>query len=190
MIEHTLVLLKPDTVKRNLVGEIISRFEKVGLKIIGMKMVHADEDTCGNHYANDDNWLKSVGVKTKENYAKKGIELKETDTEIGQRVRQKLILNLSSCPLIAIVLEGHNAVLHVRKMVGSTEPASSQPGTIRGDYSFDTYKLADHKNRPIQNLIHASGSLEEAQREINIWFSGKELFNWKRLDEDIMYKEF
>jgi len=199
MIERTLVLLKPDTVQRNLVGEIISRFEKVGMKIVGMKMIHADGEIAGNHYADNEEWLNSVGSNTKASYVKRGIPLEQmergppldkSDTEIGQWVRQKLIRHLGTAPLIAIALEGHNAVLHIRKMVGSTEPASSQPGTIRGDYSFDTYKLADNKNRPIQNLVHASGSKEEAERELKIWFKKEELHTWKRLDEDILYKDF
>ena len=188
MKENTLVLLKPDAVQRGLVGEIITRFEKSGLKIVAMKMVYPNEQIAGNHYIADENWLKTVGEKQKEAYAKKGLTLNETERELGLKVRNQLIEFLTMSPVMAFVLQGHNAVKHVRKLVGSTSPGDSAPGTIRGDYAFDTYQLADASKRPIQNLIHASGEVQEAQREIKIWFNDEEIHEWTRLDEALLYR--
>jgi nucleoside-diphosphate kinase len=189
MMEKTLVLIKPDAVQRGLIGEIISRFEKAGLKIIGMKMVYADKEMAGKHYADDEAWLKSVGEKTLASYEKKGIKLNRTAIEHGRLVRQQLMDFISMSPIIALVIEGHNAIAHIRKIVGATAPSDAIPGTIRGDYSFDTYSLADNSNRPIQNLIHASGNKEDAEKEIPIWFKQDELYAWKRVDEDLMYRK-
>jgi len=189
MMERSLVLIKPDAVQRGLVGEIISRFEKCGLKIIGMKMVYADKAIAGEHYADDKEWLESVGAKTKESYAKKGVELKETSLEIGQRIRNQLMDFISMSPVVALCIEGHNAVKHIRKIVGATAPADAAPGTIRGDLSFDTYKLSDESGRPIQNLIHASGEVHEGERETKIWFKEDELHAWQRIDEPLLYRK-
>ncbi|MCF7871751.1 nucleoside-diphosphate kinase [Candidatus Woesearchaeota archaeon] len=186
--ERSLVLIKPDGVQRGLVGEILTRFEKCGLKIIGMKMVYPNENLAGNHYVADENWLKTVGSKQKEAYAKKGLTINKEEREIGLEVRQQLIDFLTMSPVVAFVFEGHNAVKHIRKLVGSTSPGDATPGTIRGDYSFDTYGLADTSKRPIQNLIHASGETEEAEREIKLWFNENELHVWKRVDEELLYR--
>jgi nucleoside-diphosphate kinase len=189
MIEKSLVLIKPDAVQRGLVGDIIQRFEKCGLKMIGMKMVYADKSIAGEHYADDEEWLKSVGDKTKSSYAKKGVELKETELEIGQKIRQQLMDFISMSPVVALCIEGHNAVAHIRKIVGATSPGEAIPGTIRGDFSFDTYHLADKSGRPIQNLIHASGTVDEALREMKVWFKDDELHAWERIDEPLMYRK-
>jgi len=188
MKEKTLVLLKPDAVQRGLVGDIISRFEKSGFKIIGMKLIHADKETAGKHYANDEEWLKSVGAKTKKSYAEKGINMKETELEIGQRIRQQLMDFISLSPSVALCIEGHGAIEKIRLMCGSTAPINAAPGTIRGDYSFDSYGLSDKSGRPIQNLIHASDSKESAEREIKIWFNDKELQPYERVDEALLYR--
>jgi nucleoside-diphosphate kinase len=188
MREKTLVLLKPDAVARGIVGEIITRFEKAGFKIIGMKLVNADRETAGKHYANDEAWLKSVGAKTKKSYAEKGIPLKESELEIGQRIRQQLIDFISMSPSVALCIEGHGAVEKIRIMCGSTAPVNASPGTIRGDYSFDSYQLADSSGRPLQNLIHASDSRESAEREISVWFRKEELHPYMRVDEALLYR--
>jgi nucleoside-diphosphate kinase len=188
MKQKTLVLVKPDGVQRGIVGEIITRFERCGLKIIGMKMVYPNEKLAGDHYIADEDWLKTVGMKQKESYEKKGVKIEKTEREIGLVVRRQLIEFLSMSPIVALVLEGHNAVAHTRKIVGPTSPGDAPPGTIRGDYSFDTYQLADTSKRPIQNLIHASGTPEEAEREIKVWFREEELHSWKRIDEELLYR--
>jgi nucleoside-diphosphate kinase len=189
MIEKSLVLLKPDAVQRGLIGEIITRFEKCGLKIIATKMVYADKELAGKHYAEDIEWLKSVGTKAKTSYEKRGIEVTESEEQIGRNIRNQLMDYLSMSPVVALVIEGHNAIAHIRKLVGATAPANSQPGTIRGDYSFDSYSLADDSKRPIQNLIHASDSVENAKKEINLWFNEEEIHVWRRIDEDLLYRK-
>lgn len=188
-MEKTLVLLKPDAVQRGLVGEIITRFERCGLKIIAMKMVYASKEMAGEHYADDEEWLRSVGTKTKSSYEKKGIKLEKTELEIGQMIRQQLMDFISMSPIVALVIEGHNAVAHVRKVVGPTAPADAPPGTIRGDYAFETYQMADTLGRPLQNLIHASGAVDEAKREIAVWFKPEELHAWSRIEDVLFYRK-
>ena len=189
MIEKTLVLLKPDAVQRGLIGEIISRFERVGLKIIGLKLVYADEKIAGMHYANDEEWLLAVGNKALSSAKEKGFVEDRSAKQIGESVREMLISYLAMSPIIAMALEGHGAVKMVRKIVGETNPQKSLPGTIRGDYTTDSYELADFCKRPIQNLIHASESVSEATRELALWFKEEELHVWKRIDEELLYRK-
>jgi len=187
--ENTLVVIKPDGVKRSITGEIISRFEKVGLKVIALKMVHIDEEQAGMHYIEDIDWMKTMGEKAKIGYEKRGETFDKDPLEHGKMIRRQLMEYMSMDPVIAMVLEGHNAVKQVRKMVGSTDPCSSAPGTIRGDYSFETFSMADQFERPIQNLIHASGEVEEAEREIKVWFKPEEISSWDRVDEALLYRK-
>lgn len=186
--EKTLVVLKPDAVQRALVGEILSRFERTGFKIVGMKMAYASKELAGEHYADDEAWLVSVGEKTKQSYAAKGIANDEEPKMIGQRIRQQLMDFISMSPTIAFVLEGNDVVNKVRVMIGGTAPSNALPGTIRGDFGFDSYGLADASGRPIQNLIHASDSAESAKREIAIWFKDDELYPYERVDEALNYR--
>jgi len=179
-VERTLILAKPDSVQRGLVGEIIKRFEQVGFKIAGIKMVHATEDQLGNHYKDDKDWKVSVGTKTLKVANEKGIKMDETAEQIGDRIRKWNMEGLKTCPVIAIVFEGHHAVEFGRKIVGNTEPRQSPPGTIRGDYSIESYQIADTKKRVVRNLAHASESKQEAEREISIWFNKDELFDYDK----------
>lgn len=179
-IERTLILAKPDAVQRGLVGEIIQRFERVGFKIAGIKMVQATEDHLGRHYKDDKDWKISVGTKTLKVANEKGIKIDETAEQIGDRIRKWNMDGLKVCPIIAIVFEGHHAVEFGRKIVGNTEPRQSPPGTIRGDYSVESYQIADTKRRVVRNLVHASESRSEAEREISIWFSKDELFDYDK----------
>lgn len=187
-VEQTLVLIKPDGVQRGLIGEILSRFERCGLKVIAMKMVYPNEKLAGNHYIADEGWLNAVGEKAKGAYKKQGITVDKENREIGLEIRDQLIQYLIMSPVVAFALEGHNAVKHVRKIVGATSPSDAAPGTIRSDYSFDSYALADKSNRPIQNLIHASGEVDEAEREIGLWFTKEEIHDWERVDETLLYR--
>ncbi|MFT4311927.1 MAG: nucleoside-diphosphate kinase [Candidatus Woesearchaeota archaeon] len=189
MIEQTLILLKPDAVQRGLIGEIITRFERCGLKLVAMKMAYPDEKLAGDHYIADENWLETVGEKQRKNYKLKGMSIEQSNKELGLTVRKSLIDFLRLSPVVALVLEGHNAILHVRKLVGDTSPEQSAPGTIRGDYSFDTYQLADTSKRALQNLIHASSSQDDAKREIGLWFTNQEIHSWKRIDEELLYRQ-
>lgn len=189
MIERTLVLIKPDAVQRALIGAIIKRIETTGLKIVAMKMVNASKEQAGRHYANDDAWLRSVGEKTLRSAEKRGVTLNRSAMEQGQWVRQVLIDFISMSPSVALVIEGHGALPKVRAICGGTNPQECPPGTIRGDYSIDSYQLADAKKRAIQNLVHASETKEEADREIAVWFTESEIQSWKRVDEDLIYRE-
>jgi len=154
-----------------------------------MKMVYADEQMAGEHYADDEEWLESVGKKTMKGYEARGLKLDKTPIEQGRLVREWLKTYITLGPVVALCIEGHNAVANIRKIVGPTAPADALPGTIRGDYSFETFVMADNLERPIQNLIHATGEVHEAEREIKIWFKEEELHAWKRIDEDLIYRK-
>jgi nucleoside-diphosphate kinase len=186
--EQTLVVIKPDGVRRGLVGEILARLERVGLKIVGMKMTWVDAQFVGKHYKDDAKWYKSVGDRmiafSKEHNRSPKDSLGTDDPiEIGKKVRQWLLDYLTEGPVVAMVLEGYHAVDIVRKIVGPTYPMSAPPGTIRGDYHFDSPFLANFVGkRSVKNMIHASGSAEEAVAEIDLWFKKNELHDYKRID--------
>lgn len=192
-MERSLVLIKPDGVKRGIIGEIIHRFEKAGLKIVGMKMVWVDRALVDKHYPDSrEALLKGIGEKTMLSYKEHGKDVKKelgTDNpvEIGKIVNNWNKDFLSSGPVIAMVLEGHHAVTNVRRIVGHTFPSMAAPGTIRGDYSLDNPVLANERKRPVINIIHASGNTEEAEYEINLWFTKSELHSYKRADESVMF---
>jgi nucleoside-diphosphate kinase len=188
MIERTLILAKHDAVQRGIVGEIVKRFEQKGFRIAGMKMILPDEKQLGDHYADDLNWKLSVGKKTRETFAKKGIEMKETDEEIGARIRGWNMQGLRGSQIVAIIFEGYHAVEAGRKIVGHTEPRQAAIGTIRGDYSYESFALADKDKRVVRNIVHASGSKEEAENEIKIWFKPEEIFDYPKKDWDVIHK--
>jgi len=182
MIERTLVLIKPDGVERKLVGEIISRFERAGLKIIGLGIVKADKKLIDRHYPKNREWIENLGynlIRTAEE-AKIKVDLKKdygvnNIYELGVKIRKWLIDFMSSGPVVKIALEGPQAIMVVRKLVGKTVPFLAEPGTIRGDFSIDNPLLANLEKRPIKNLIHASGNRKEAEHELKLWFKKSEL---------------
>ena len=162
-MEQSVVLIKPDGIKRGLVGEIVLRIERAGLKIAAMKMIWVDKNVVGKHYTNKKSYLESIGKKTLESYKKYGKDPKEhlrtmNPLEIGKLVRKWNMEFLSSGPVVAILWQGPGAVEVVRKIVGSTFPHSAPPGTIRGYYSFESPSFANEKKRSVYNLIHARGS--------------------------------
>lgn len=158
-MERTLVLVKPDGVQRALVGKILTRFEDAGLKLVAMKLVWATKDHALLHYTED------------------------ITKRRGEHVRNQLIEYVTEGPVLAFVLEGINAIENVRKMVGTTEPKSAQPGTIRGDFCHVSYAYADNKNIPVKNLIHASGNKDDAEHEIKLWFKPEELHSYKSVHD-------
>jgi len=182
MIERTLVLIKPDGVERGLVGEIISRFERAGLKIVGLGIVKPDKKLIDRHYPKNREWIENLGynlIRTAEE-AKIKVDLKKDYEvnniyELGVKIRKWLIDFMSSGPVVKIALEGPQAIMVVRKLVGKTVPFLAEPGTIRGDFSIDNPLLANLEKRPIKNLIHASGNKEEAEHELKLWFKKSEL---------------
>ncbi len=174
-MEKTLVLIKPDAIKKRIAGKIISRFERVGLNLEEVKMIKPTGEIVEKHYPEKTEWLKSIGEKTIQTYEKYNLNLiKDFDTEdaleIGKRTRKWLIQYITSGPVIAIVISGNHAIEVVRKMVGNTTPIFADLGTIRGDFSIDSPVLAGKEKRGMQNLVHASSSIEDARQEIVLWF--------------------
>jgi len=160
-VEKTLILFKPDALQRGVVGEILTRFERVGLKIVGTKMVQPDREHWYEHYENIGKMVTRRGEET-------------------FNITLELML---SGPVIAMVLEGVEAIALVRKLVGATEPKSAAPGTIRGDFSHMSFGFADNAKKGIPNLIHASGDADDAEKEIDYWFSDAELYDYNVLNE-------
>jgi nucleoside-diphosphate kinase len=187
--ERTLVIIKPDGVQRSLIGEVIGRFEKVGLKIIGMKMMIASDELIEQHYTLDPEWRRITGEKNIKAYEEKGMihPLKGEPLKVTDIILSKLKKYLTSGPIIAFVLEGAHSVAIVRKIVGSTEPLVSDVGTIRGDFVLDSYKLADDADRAVRNVVHASSSVKEAENEIKHWFKDIEIFDYIHMNERILY---
>lgn len=193
--EQSLVLIKPDGVKRGLAGDIISRFEKMGLKIVGMKMIWVDKDFAGKHYPESrTELLEGIGKKTLDSYEKYGKDAGEEfgtkdPVEIGKIVNSWNMEFLSSGPVVAMVIEGPHAIENVRAIVGATIPAFAVPGTIRGDFSLDSPALANVIKRAIRNLVHASGNAEEAKYEIQLWFRENEIYKYRRVEEGVMFEK-
>ncbi len=160
-MERTLIILKPDALQRGLAGEILTRFERLGLKIVGAKMLGPDYDHYYHHYETISKMISRRGQKA-------------FDTNLA---------TMQEGPVIAVVLEGIEAVEVVRKMVGTTEPKSAQPGTIRGDYAHVSFNYANAQGAGIPNLIHASGDAKEAKQEIEHWFNASELYDYSVLHE-------
>lgn len=191
-MEQTLVVLKPDAVARGLIGEIVGRFERVGLKMVGAKLIKVDKEFSKKHYPIErEEFIRGMGQKTLDNYKSLGVDPKkelETDDafEIGKIIRDWLDDLLTSGPVFVMVIEGPHAVELVRKLSGHTLPLLASPGTIRGDLSFDSSYLANTGKRAIKNLIHASGTVEEAKYEVSLWFKPEELYSYERVEEKVM----
>jgi nucleoside-diphosphate kinase len=163
MIEQTLVLIKPDGVQRGLIGEVIKRFEQRGLKIVGLKLTKVDKDFAKQHYTED------IAQRR------------------GEEVRGMLLSYITEGPIVAIAIQGVNAIENVRKICGETESKSALPGTIRGDFSHVSFEHADSKKTPVKNIIHASGNSEDAKHELALWFSVDELFDYKLSHENHVF---
>lgn len=190
MREQTLVLVKPDGVQRGLIGTILARFERAGLKIVALKMLVPTADQADRHYALTEEWMMGVYTKAKTKYDAEGKDFPFPDhRSYGKSIKDGLIQFLASGAVVALILEGEQAVSLTRKIVGATEPASSAPGTIRGDFSLDTYSMANSQGRPIRNLIHASGAVDEAKNEIPVWFSSNEILNIDAVLDLVLYDE-
>lgn len=187
--QRTLVLVKPDGVQRHLVGEIIRRFEQAGLKLVGLKLAWATPEIVARHYRHDAEYLISIGEKTIKGMKELGIPMHETPLQIGRRVRSYLARFLVTGPVVAMVLQGTNAIRNVRQLVGVTDPLAADIGSIRGDLTIDTIQLADLEQRSVRNLMHASGDPEEAEREIPIWFSPSELHAYRTVMDVVLHDE-
>jgi len=186
--ERTLVIIKPDGVQRTLIGEIIKRLERPGLKLVAMKMCVPTEEHVEKHYTLDPEWRRITGEKRIKNAKEKGEKLETEDPlEITAVILEKLKKYMTSGPVIAMVWQGAHSTELVRKIVGGTEPRSSDVGTIRGDFVLDSYTMADTDGRAVRNLIHASGTAKESEAEINHWFKKDEIVDYRLVQEQILY---
>lgn len=186
--EKTLVLIKADGIERSLIGEIIKRYERTGLKLSALKMVVPTKEIAETHYTIDSEWKRKVGEKSINAYKNKGLTPPSEDPiALGNVVLERLVKYFTAAPVIAMIWEGMNAIAVVRKITGATEPLTSDVGTIRGDLTIDSYPVADIDNRAVRNLIHASTSIEEAEKEISIWFKPEEILNYRLINEAILY---
>lgn len=186
--EKTLVIIKPDGIQRSLIGEVIKRYEHCGLKLVALKMVIPTEKLAYDHYHIDPGWALKNGTRTLEGYKLKGKKAPTDDPlEMAEITRSTLTKYLTCGPVVVMIWQGMNAVQNIRKITGHTEPTQSTPGTIRGDYTIDSYDAADIDHRSIRNIIHASGSVEEANKEIDLWFKPEEILNYRLVLEEIIY---
>jgi nucleoside-diphosphate kinase len=186
--ERTFVAIKPDGIQRSLIGEVIKRIERVGLKLVAIKLIVPTEDKARKHYTIDPEWIEKVGKRNIENYKEKGEKpMSEDPIEMGELILDKLVKYVTSGPVVAMVWQGAGACQIVRKVVGGTEPLTSDVGTIRGDFVLDSYKMSDTDGRAVRNVIHASGNADEASKEIEIWFDKDELVDYRLIQEQILY---
>lgn len=187
--ELTFVLVKPDGVRKGLVGEIIKRFEQRDLKVVALEMFHASRKEMDGHYPKDEAWIRRLGEKTMSTYTKYGYDVKKdfgtTDlSKIGKAVRGWLLDFMSSAPMVKMVIQGVHSIDMVRKIVGPTLPYLAEMGTIRGDFSVDSPISANLERRAIYNLIHASETPAEAKHEIEHWFGKNAIHKYKRFGID------
>ncbi len=188
--ERTLVIIKPDGIQRSLIGEIVRRYERTGLKLIALKITIPTEELATKHYyeVGGDAWIEEVGRKARASYEKKGLQSPyKNNKDNGWAVLKSNAKYLSSGPVVCMIWQGNQAVALVRKITGGTEPLSSDVGSIRGDLTLDSYAIADIDQRSIRNLIHSSGSVEEAEKEIAIWFKAEEILKYRLIAESILY---
>lgn len=185
--ERTFVIIKPDGIQRGLVGEIIGRFERVGLKIVGMKFGMLDKDKIWKHYGKDDAWFLKKGTNIANDRKNAGMVVDKEPIEYGKDIIRALEKFMTACPVVSLVLEGNQAVAVVTKMVGTTEPTTSDVGTIRGDLTLDSYQISAVDDRAVRNLIHCSDTVENANNEIALWFEEKDLFNYRVVADAILY---
>jgi len=185
--ERTLVILKPDSVQRGLVGEIIKRFESTGLKLVAMKITMATEDQLWSHYHKDDAWFIKKGTRIMEDRRAAGMAVDKEAIEYGKDIIRLLVKFMTAGPVVPMVWEGNQAVGIVKKIVGDTEPLSSCAGTLRGDYTLDSYGLASLDERAVRNLIHCSDPVADADREIPLWFTPAEILQYRLIADQILY---
>lgn len=188
--EKTFLMIKPDGVRRGLVGEILRRIERADLKIIALAMFQPTVEKIDSHYPKDEAWIKRLGTKTKNTYDKYGYDVvaemgTADELKIGQEVRRWLVDYMTSAPLIKVIVQGPHAVDLVRKMVGPTMPALAEMGTIRGDFSADSAAAANRDKRAVHNIVHASETPEEAEHEIKHWFNKGETCSYQRVEDSL-----
>jgi nucleoside-diphosphate kinase len=184
--ERTLIAIKPDGVQRQLVGEVISRFEKASMKLAAAKFIAPSRAQVKKHYYSEE-WLLSTGENTLKSYKEKGLKINLTAREIGLKTLNRLIDYWTDRPTMLMIWQGPNVVQIARKILGSTSPQDADVGSIRGDYSLESYAMADNLDRSIYNLVHASGSPAEAEKEIKIWFKKSEILDYDLFLEQLLH---
>jgi len=185
--ERTLVLIKPDGVQRSLVGEILRRIERTGLKFVAMKFLVANREQLVAHYNKDEAWFKTKGQRVVDDRKAHGLPVEKEAIEYGREIIDLIVAFMTAGPILAFVVEGNEAVAVVKKLVGATEPKTSDVGTIRGDFTVDSYDHSSVQMRAVRNLVHCSESPEEADREIKVWFTDGEIVKYKHLQERMLY---
>ncbi|MDO8513761.1 MAG: nucleoside-diphosphate kinase [bacterium] len=185
--EQTFIAIKPESVQRQLIGELITRFERRGLKLVAAKLIAPTEELIGKHYPNDDAWLIPTGTNALKGHEAWGNKIDLTPRELATQIREGLIEYYSGRPMLAMIWEGAHAVELGRKTVGTTNPLTADLGSIRGDYSQESYSVADKLGRSMQTLVHASGSVEEAKCEIELWFKKEEILDYDLVISQIMH---
>ncbi len=185
--ERTFVMIKPDGVQRGLVGEIVRRFERTGLKLVCMKLTMLDEKKLWEHYGKDDEWFNKKGANIVTERQAAGLSVEKEAVEYGKDIIRVLVKFMTSGPVVMMVIEGNQSVAVVKKLVGGTEPSTSDVGTIRGDLTVDSYGIATIDERAVRNLIHCSDQPSEAEREIALWLNKEDLLNYRLVGEQILY---
>ncbi|MFI5240552.1 MAG: nucleoside-diphosphate kinase [Candidatus Saccharimonadia bacterium] len=185
--ERTLVVFKPDAVMRKIIGELLTRFERKGLKIVALKMIWPTHALAEKHYIDSEEWLLDTGTKTYNNYLENGVQPDITPREIGLNTRRKLMDHLTAGPVVAMILEGAHAIEVVRRMRGATNPLKADVGTIGFDYTLESYELSDAGDWAIKNVLHASDSVANYERERDIWFDAKEIVNYDTAIDQVLY---
>lgn len=185
--ERTFVAIKPDGVQRGLIGEIIKRYERTGLKLVGLRFGVADEKKFWEHYNKDDAWFLKKGAKIAEDKKANNLPVDKEPIEYGKDIIRQLVKFMTSGPVLMMVWEGNQAAAVIKKITGDTEPSTSDVGTIRGDLTIDSYNISAVDDRAVRNLIHCSDSADEAKREIALWFKDNELTEYRLVGEQILY---
>ncbi len=182
------MLIKPDGVQRSLIGDIITRFERVGLKLVAMKFVAATEEQCWKHYNKDEAWFLKKGIKIVENLKEMKRPVEKEAIEYGKDIIGAVVKYMVAGPIVAMVWEGNSSVAIIKKLVGATDPDMSVVGTIRGDYALDSYYMCDFDNgRAIRNLVHCTDNPAEYTHEMSIWFEDKEVISYRLIQDEILY---
>ncbi len=185
--ERTFIAIKAEGIQRHLIGEIITRFERRGLKLAAMKMMIATNNIVSKHYPDSDDWYIPTGTKALEGLKARGMDMGKTPKELAIEIRNNLMDHFLDRPIICMVWEGAHAVQIGRKTVGATNPLDAVPGTIRGDFTVDSYQLADDAGRVVRTIVHASGSVEEAKTEMALWFKPEEIIDYDMVSSEVMY---
>lgn len=185
--ERTFIILKPDAIQRGHMGEIVSRIERTGLKFTAMKFLVPKAEQCWAHYNKDEAWFQEKGAKIVKQREENGLPVEKEAIEYGRDIIGQLVTFMTSGPVLAAVIEGNQAVGIVTKLVGGTEPLTSDVGTIRGDLTVDSYEVAGIDGRAVRNLIHCSDKPSEAEREIKIWFDESEIVKYRLISEQMLY---